>query len=325
MRSACLAICVPCAGRSTTCACRRKRVETKLDHDQLRAVRAKKNVVVTAGAGSGKTTVLAHRFVHLLRTGRAEVDGILTLTFTRKAAAEMYERIYRLLLEQGESVPSEDERGRLRAALKGFEKAAISTLDSFCAGIVRGGSSRFGVPGDFRQDEYAGASLIEENALQFLLEKSTDPPMGHFLKEYGVESVLNRLLVPLAREEFHMAEALPFEEMFDRQLNFLRSRLEESAAKLGEVRRWFLEEDLPTDKKSLMNPREALRKIGDPLDAVDAEDWIALTDTVATKLRSPGQAKNPIILEGKELIKIWQEETERLSPIVALFQSEEIY
>ncbi len=300
-------------------------METKLDLDQLKAVGAEKNTVVTAGAGSGKTTVLAHRFVHLLRPGGAEVDGIPTLTSTRKAAAEMYERIYRLLLEQGESVPSEDERGRLRAALKGFEKAAISTLDSFCAGIVRGGSSRFGVPGDFRQDEYAGASLIEENALQFLLEKSTDPPMGHFFKEHGVESVLNRLLVPLAKEEFHMAAEIPFEEMFDRQLNFLRSRLEESAVKLGEVRRWFLEEDLPTDKNSLMNPREALRRIGDPLDALEAKDWSSLAKTGATKLRSPGQAKNPIILEGKERIKIWKEETARLLPIVALFQNEEIY
>ncbi|MCA1949048.1 MAG: UvrD-helicase domain-containing protein, partial [Treponema sp.] len=70
-----------------------------LDDEQLAAYEADHNVVVSAGAGSGKTTVLSHRYVRLVRDKKLPVDSILTLTFTRKAAAEMFSRIYQKLSE----------------------------------------------------------------------------------------------------------------------------------------------------------------------------------------------------------------------------------
>ena len=69
-----------------------------LDSDQKGAVKVEKNAVVSAGAGSGKTRVLAKRFSYiLLRDKNCRVDQILTLTFTKKATVEMNERIYREL------------------------------------------------------------------------------------------------------------------------------------------------------------------------------------------------------------------------------------
>jgi ATP-dependent helicase/nuclease subunit A len=76
-----------------------KRVED-LEGAQRAAATAEGDVVVAAGAGSGKTTVLAARYVRLLEEGRAlsgerlRPRNVLVLTFTRKAAAEMYSRIY---------------------------------------------------------------------------------------------------------------------------------------------------------------------------------------------------------------------------------------
>ena len=104
-------------------------LDRKLDPEQLAAVNTDRNSVVSAGAGSGKTTVLSYRFLRLIIDGKASVDEILTLTFTRKAAAEMHERIHRLLAANSKNT-------LIMKQLRQFEKANISTLDSFCARIA---------------------------------------------------------------------------------------------------------------------------------------------------------------------------------------------
>src|SRR5207248_11408652 len=64
-----------------------------IDEDaRRRAVDPTENIVLEASAGTGKTRVLVERYVNLLRAG-VEPDHILAMTFTRKAAAEMRQRI----------------------------------------------------------------------------------------------------------------------------------------------------------------------------------------------------------------------------------------
>ena len=72
-------------------------IDPRLDDAQMNALKVQGNAVIAAGAGSGKTQVLATRFAWLIMTGQAKVDEILTLTFTNKAASEMYQRIYQTL------------------------------------------------------------------------------------------------------------------------------------------------------------------------------------------------------------------------------------
>ena len=66
---------------------------TGLNGKQLDAVRAEANAVVSAGAGSGKTSVIAARYAWLVMEKKIPLEEILTLTFTNKTVNEMYSRI----------------------------------------------------------------------------------------------------------------------------------------------------------------------------------------------------------------------------------------
>ncbi len=142
--------------------------ERKLSLSQMEVVNSNVATVVSAGAGSGKTTVLSYRFLRLVLEGRAHVDEILTLTFTKKAASEMYERIFNLL----KSI--EDNDDNIKAEMKRFASAYISTLDSFSNEIARTDCPRYGISKDFEvldQDEFE--ELIE-NTVRGLFEKHKD-------------------------------------------------------------------------------------------------------------------------------------------------------
>ena len=96
-------------------------------------------LLVRAGAGTGKTSVLVERFVQAVVAGEAEVEGILAITFTEKAAAEMKSRVRRRFLDL-------DRREDARAA----EGAWISTIHGFCSRVLRAHALAAGIDPGFR-------------------------------------------------------------------------------------------------------------------------------------------------------------------------------
>lgn len=98
------------------------------------AVDPSRNVVLEASAGTGKTRVLVERYVNLLRAG-VEPDHILAITFTRKAAAEMRERIIDRLREAARL--SEFDAGRWRELRERLGDISIATIDAFCLSLLR--------------------------------------------------------------------------------------------------------------------------------------------------------------------------------------------
>jgi ATP-dependent helicase/nuclease subunit A len=98
------------------------------------AVDPSHNVILEASAGTGKTRVLVERYVNLLRAG-VEPDHILAITFTRKAAAEMRQRIIERLREA--SRLSQFDAGRWRDLKERLGDIAVSTIDAFCLSLLR--------------------------------------------------------------------------------------------------------------------------------------------------------------------------------------------
>ena len=101
---------------------------------RLHAVDPSRNIVLEASAGTGKTRVLVERYVNLLRAG-VDPDHILAITFTRKAAAEMRERIIDRLREAARL--SQFDAGRWRELKERLGEIAISTIDAFCLALLR--------------------------------------------------------------------------------------------------------------------------------------------------------------------------------------------
>ena len=112
------------------------REQMSLTAAQLQAVAARGNVLVVAGAGTGKTRTLVERCLDCLlaETPRASLDGILVVTFTDAAAAEMRQRIRQRLEEERARCP-DDAHWQEQLAL--FETAHLGTLHSFCLQLVR--------------------------------------------------------------------------------------------------------------------------------------------------------------------------------------------
>ncbi|MBI4486967.1 MAG: UvrD-helicase domain-containing protein [Acidobacteria bacterium] len=98
------------------------------------AVDPSQNIVLEASAGTGKTRVLVERYVNLLRAGVAP-ENILAITFTRKAAAEMRQRIIERLREA--SRLSQADAARWRDLRDHLGDIAISTIDAFCLSLLR--------------------------------------------------------------------------------------------------------------------------------------------------------------------------------------------
>ena len=133
----------------------------ELTEEQRRAVeRRDGSLLVRAGAGTGKTTVLVERFVQAVTEDGVEVEQVLAITFTEKAAAEMRARVRRRFLELG-------RRDDARAA----ESAWISTIHGLCARILRAHALSAGIDPNFRVLDEVDSERIAADAFDAALEE----------------------------------------------------------------------------------------------------------------------------------------------------------
>src|SRR5688572_7423467 len=194
-------------------------VETRIDArdraGRARAIDPRFNVALEASAGTGKTRVLVDRYVNLLRLG-VDPANVLAITFTRKAATEMRERIItslRAVAERGEIPPSRWRELRDRTA-----DISISTIDAFCLSLLREFPLEAGLdPGFSMADDTEVPRLVDESldrALRICRAVARDDEhvalvfaqLGDRRARAGLAALLNRRIVAPAVLERYLAK-----------------------------------------------------------------------------------------------------------------------
>lgn len=152
---------------------------------------AEQNVLVSAGAGTGKTSVLVERYLRIIVKGLAAPNEILAITFMEKAANEMKKRVVDGLRSLG-----------LDQARREIENAYIGTIHAFCARILREHPLEAGIDPQFRVLKEDEADLLKETVLDQLIEDRfiADPAVRELLGVYGergirdgIESVYDKM------------------------------------------------------------------------------------------------------------------------------------
>ncbi|MGH2926477.1 MAG: UvrD-helicase domain-containing protein, partial [Solirubrobacterales bacterium] len=173
--------------------------------EQRAAIEARdRDVLLEAGAGTGKTRVLVERYCEAAEESETGVDSILAFTFTERAAGELRHRIRDELRTRSEraTADGEDERAdRLRELARDTERAWISTIHGFCRRVLAAHPVALGLDPRFRVLDAAEADRVAaeafDGALEELLEDS-DPERANLVAAMRVGELRRLVLTAYA-------------------------------------------------------------------------------------------------------------------------------
>lgn len=150
------------------------------------------DLCVVAAAGSGKTTVLIERILRLLERDRVDLSRIVAITFTDAAAAEMRERL-RTSFRGREADADRDALTFWRDLSRRVETARISTIHTFCGGLLRENAPAIGLDPDFTVLADTEAALLRDEILRaclYELLEQEDASALYCIGELGAARVL---------------------------------------------------------------------------------------------------------------------------------------
>ncbi len=149
------------------------------------------NVLVSAAAGSGKTSVLVERIIsRIMGDGAGEpvdIDRLLIMTFTNAAAAEMRSRIRdaiesRITLEKNAAAPDSERLSNLEKQSLLVHSAMITTIHGFCKSILADHFEQTGIDPNFRVADESECALLKQDALEQCMEEAYEQADESFLR-----------------------------------------------------------------------------------------------------------------------------------------------
>lgn len=139
-----------------------------------------KNILVSAAAGSGKTSILVERIIKLVINEEEDIDKFLIVTFTNAAANGMKQKIQKSLLESLQK--GEGKKEHLRNQINQLNKSNISTIHSFCIDVVRKNFHVIGIDPSFRIGDINEVDILMQESIDEVLEKAYVEKSEDFIK-----------------------------------------------------------------------------------------------------------------------------------------------
>ena len=219
-------------------------------------------MLVVAGAGTGKTSVLTHRIERLVREGHARPDEILALTYTRNAATEMRDRVRTLLT--GKTIHA-------------------TTFHDYCLDLLRRCGKDFGV-------------LDEQDLWIYLRRRVRELHLEHFIRAANIGQFLSDLLKFVTRCHDELVPPKQYEEYVERlargevsvprvakSKNVLEDsevlgRCREIARVFSSMEQWLMEENLGTFSHMITRAHEVLQSDPEILAAARTRARFILAD-----------------------------------------------
>ena len=159
------------------------------------------NILVSAGAGSGKTTVLVARIINKIINKKIDIDKLLVVTFTNAAASEMKERLLKALYDEIDKNPDDVH---LQKQVNLINQAHISTISSFCLDVIRNNFYEIGMSANFRVGDPTEIEIIKQEAIEEVFEEKYEEQDEDFLElldlytTYKDDEPLKQLILSLS-------------------------------------------------------------------------------------------------------------------------------
>ncbi|SEF60661.1 ATP-dependent exoDNAse (exonuclease V) beta subunit (contains helicase and exonuclease domains) [Caloramator fervidus] len=213
----------------------------EVNDEQALALDINKNIALHAGAGSGKTRVLTRRFLRLLLETSCDIDDIVAITFTKKAALEMKSRILELV-NQFVLKSNDNLKSKLIKIKEKLDQANISTFHSFCDKIIREYYYKLELEPMYQ--------IIEEVDSETILTKIIEDVIEEFLQDTSFEEHFDALFEQFGIEYVSKGT-------FNKEIKKMYRKIREKGSDINEV----LSKTMDNLSKFYKNDSEKLKKI----------------------------------------------------------------
>lgn len=265
--------------------------------NQKKAHDFNRHIGVTAGAGSGKTEVLANRYLKILLESNVSVRSVVAITFTEKAAAELKLRVLKKIDEKTESSTGDDLLlAKLATVREEFTSAPISTIHEFCARILREYPLK-GIGPGFEVLQGIDQWLVLRDTVDSTLRSIANRPQGDETRE-----TLANLLRMFGRKKLEriFAELLNHREAVNRLVTSLYSKSDQQILAAWDK---FLGEELARSLRERFPINQWLKSLNAVLDVAQGKNASKVRD-LTTQLEHTGNTSGILPILSKILPSI---------------------